>query len=677
MKTAKNATRVWRSWRGSAARIVTAGALAFAMGGGTALSAATAASAAESFEGTVTINMSTGEHRNTITKDGHTTSENSGVTYDAYRVFTGISTGDASSGVAGASWFSGSDNRLAEIGWENETVHQAVVGVIQAWEQAHATGEGASGGYEDPASPGASAQKAAEYIANHIGNDGEPDEGSPNQNFGLYLESRQFGSLLAHALVNATDIVPTQSPIEPGERTQLQCGWYLFVTTPTSLREDSQVGTAPIFAVVASNQQLVITEKASVPTVGKKVYEESADTGEEGSGWGWVADAGEGQAVRYRLIGTVSNNISSYDEYQYRFTDTASEGLDIDSEKLVHVYVHRASIWDSSTGTWAEGTETGTYSSSASEFYEEQDNEVTKNFDIEVSEDKKTLTVATKAGKGLRSLKMDYGDETFAMQADDYLTVVYEAHLGAQAVAGEPGNPNEVKITYPADPLHVTETLDSYTTNVKTYTYRLTLHKQDKQNAALGLAGAEFILEKAGDGTDKSYVQEDGSLGSEPCRFTTDSSGNITIANIDRGAYTLTEVKAPPAEQGSGNDEDSYELLDPCAITIGSNVDDLSVSESPELPLTMNVAVPTYENLLFGHGSVLVAADAVDDRGEASGTGVDADAGTVNVVVLEAKETQMPLSGGSGVMAFAVAGGLVIALGAGLLARRRTRASRA
>lgn len=680
--------RTGRTWTRRAGRAVAAGALAFSMGCAPALVSSPAARA-DGTPGNVTINLPEASQ-----KSGHTTNANDAakVRYNAYRVFVGDVGLDK--GAGGSKEVR--ENEIAEVAWASSAMRTAVVGCIERWDPS----------YEDPSNASESALRAAEFIANHIGSGGEPAKGAPNQDTGLRLESGQFGSLLVTAVRDggAVECTPARDAtvdLEPGKTYSFDDGWYLFVTSTGSVdaTSDSRSGTSPIFAVVGGDD-VVVTEKASVPTVDKQVKDDSR-TGDGEDDWGMAADANAGQDVRYRIIGTVADNIHSYDSYYYKFTDVAGEGIVLNAKSGqghengdAEIYLHKAH--DPSDKSAAVG---------------DRSCNVTGNFKFTSSDNGRVLEA--EAGN-LRKLAVNGNAEAvYEMVAGDYLTMEYTGKLvpdgssasetqgtshGTNVEQGATGNRNEAKVTYSNNP-KTSSKGTSYGQDTRVYTYSLRLHKQDKQNAARSLHGAKFTLqvENGDDAASKGkYVQADGSLGDAPHEFVTDGGGNILVKNLDAGTYSLVETGAPPAEQASGNPLDAYELLDPATIVIGSNVHsdagvdgeayaNGSIYKKETGLQVLEISSSATATSGFGHGSLIDATDSIDASGGLSGKGLhvtatsgvaageDASDGNVSVVVREAKETQMPLTGGAGIAAFAAIGGGVAAAGAAIGLRRRAR----
>ena len=172
------------------------------------------------------------------------------------------------------------------------------------------------------------AQDVAEFL---MANAGGPIAGSAN---GATKGTRVATDNVLYAVANVVmDETPTASGITAGQPWSATAGsgYYLFVTNESSLgTAKKNTGTSPIFALVGG-QAVAVTEKTSIPTVEKKILDDSKVKGGDITGeTGWVdaADSQVGQEVNYRLTGTIADNYVSYDSYSYKFTDQLSAGLD-------------------------------------------------------------------------------------------------------------------------------------------------------------------------------------------------------------------------------------------------------------------------------------------------------------------------------------------------------------
>lgn len=118
-----------------------------------------------------------------------------------------------------------------------------------------------------------------------------------------------------------------------GNSTQLDKGYYLIVDSTAT----GQTVYNP--AVLAITSDIEIKDKTDVPTLEKKVQENKKSvTGEYGNGFNDVADYNIGDDVPFHLIGSVPD-MSQYETYTYKFTDTFDKGFDAVNTNNVKVYL--------------------------------------------------------------------------------------------------------------------------------------------------------------------------------------------------------------------------------------------------------------------------------------------------------------------------------------------------
>ena len=215
---------------------------------------------------------------------------------------------------------------------------------------------------------------------------------------------------------------------------------------------------------------------------------------------------------------------------------------------------------------------------------------------------------------------------------------VYKAKLNADAVLGQTGNKNEVKLVYDYNhnpkPDTDVETPPEETT---VYTWGIDVTKNGDDGNAL--QNVVFNLYKdSATGTAMKFavsgnvytVSANGNVA-----LTTDASGKIFIKGLESGTYYLKEVKAP---QG-------YVLLkDPIKIEItGNNTDGSATAKVDDKSVTMNQDGMS--------SSALVPLTVVNNKG-----------------------FDLPQTGAAGTAIFAIAGIVLVAVaGALLIFRRRTQ----
>lgn len=349
-----------------------------------------------------------------------------------------------------------------------------------------------------------SAQEAADYLAT-LSTSGS----------GYILANSDVLNTIANTLRNDASITPTT--VTPGTAsTGMSTGYWLFVTSKDSTNNTDmaskvdQTGTSPIFAIVGGNA-LTINQKATIPTVDKFVKNDKS-----GSDWGKVADSEVGQELNYKLVGTVADNVSTYDTYYYKFTDTLSAGLTADANSVV-VKIQN-------------GTD---------------ESEITTGFTKSLDDN---TDGTSKLSVEFTDLKAAAKTAGITLDSNSKVNVYYNAKLDASKaykVASE-DNPNEVKLTYSNNP-NTDSKGDTTTHKVTDYTYKLAIAKVDSTEPTKKLQGAEFTIQATGadEGTSTKYVQSDGTLGDTAYVFKTDVNGEISVKGLDAGTYTVSETMAP------------------------------------------------------------------------------------------------------------------------------------
>ena len=397
--------------------------------------------------------------------------------------------------------------------------------------------------------------------------------------------------------------------------TQLATGYYLIV--------DSTANGQTVYnpAVLAITSDITITDKTDVPTLEKKVQENKKSvTGEYGNGFNDVADYNIGDEVPFHLIGSVPD-MSQYETYTYKFTDTFDKGFDAVDTSNVKVYLSNDKKLDLSG--------------------ESKDSDITSYFsgtngNIEytsaTAEAKATLTVSTKDLKKATTYNKDHAQ---------YVIVSYTAKLNASAEIGLPGNVNTAKLTYSNNPDQSGQGENQPTGNtpedkVIVFTYGLDVTKVDSKNAEKKLKDAEFKL-KNSDG--KWATITDGKVTgwadaeSQGSVLKSGEDGKFKVEGLDDGDYTLRETKAPAGYNLPANgfsvtlkattvnnqawDEDAGSALTNLAVMVGTDtgIGDINTglgaitiknTQGSSLPSTGGMGT----TILYAAGAAIVLAAA-------------------------------------------------------------------
>ncbi|MST59472.1 isopeptide-forming domain-containing fimbrial protein [Parafannyhessea umbonata] len=504
---------------------------------------------------------------------------------------------------------------VSNIDWANDDVKAAVVDVIKAQEKAK--------GNEYKST---NAQDAAEWIRDHVTDTTKETA----------VASDSAAEAIAKAVMGKTE----QTTVTGGQQSDaLKSGYWLFVTDPSTVDNDSgtkntETYTSPIFAVVGGSAYTV-TEKASVPTVEKKIVSDKDGLEYD------AADSHVGQDVTYNIYGTVAQDFATYDSYSYVFTDNVTEGLTVESGS-VKVYMYASKDAAKADLTHTEGTD------------------VTSNFTtvLGVAKDdgSKDLTVTAKTTDGAKGLKSING-----ATKDSCFVVTYTAKINSKAVIGNPGNPNTVTLTYSNNP-NAEGTGETVPDTVRDFTYALNLVKLD-QGTEKALDGATFTIKvKSVDDKDKSsvgkYVKADGTLTDnvDEAKLTTKDGAAINVKGLDYGTYTVTEESAPTG----------YTKVAPFDFTIDPTIDETS-QEVTKLESTLDTKDADH-----------VKAGLVDPNSTKgdnvltmqANSGVT-DNNTVNITVGDVKSVGLPLTGQAGIGVTLAAGGAVLAIGVYRVVRSR------
>lgn len=399
-------------------------------------------------------------------------------------------------------------------------------------------------------------------------------------------------------------------------------GYYLIVDDTANLQTGAYSRYILTTVDADSDTTLSIAQKASSPTVVKKVKENTdvddytytdARGSQTDKDYNDVADYNIGDAVPFKLYGTMPSTIGDYEHYRYIFHDTL--------------------------GTQFTAPAVG---------------------DVTVKVDGKNAVGATVAIAG-NEITVTFADikDGNTITASSVVTVEYSAVLNKTAQIGLSGQENAVKLEYSNDSYWdgsgTPTTSKTPEDKVIVFTYELDVTKQDSVTDKK-LKDAEFNLKNAADKYAKvdenGYVT--GWVDSEEAGSTlkSDENGLFKVIGLDDGTYTLTETKAPTG----------YNLLNaPVTLKLdattanGQNWDVFDATKAlTDLTLTVDTG----------------AAQPAKTPGEGDSFGKY---GVVETTVLNTSGSSLPSTGGIGTTIFYVAGGVLV-VGAGVLLITKKRA---
>lgn len=425
--------------------------------------------------------------------------------------------------------------------------------------------------------------------------------------------------LIAEALEGDKTLTWTQpSNSNKGNFENLEHGYWLFVTDvpgkTSGADGNTDAYTSPIFTIVGGSD-VTVAPKKSVPTVEKKIKND------DDSDWADKADSQMGQQVKYMLTGTVASNIATFDIYHYEFSDKLSVGLTADDSSVV-VKIGNKILPRNTTS----GAKTG--------------------YDVSIDATN-TLTVR------FADLKTAAKQAGAALDGSSNVVVTYTAMLdpkkATNVTVGGMGNDNAVKLIYSNNPMGE-GTGESVSDTVRDYTYALKLVKVDSVETNKKLEGVRFTIQATAPDDASSngkFVQEKGNLGADPYEFTTNKNGEISVAGLDAGTYTVHEV------EGSNP---GYNTLKDFDFTIEADgLDKLEGEKRDD-----NADPNTLEVTAASNNPTMVTPSA--------------DGGTITLTVKNEKGSGLPLTGLNGVTFTWIAGGAVLCIGVAHLIRSRKQA---
>lgn len=264
-----------------------------------------------------------------------------------------------------------------------------------------------------------------------------------------------------------------------------------------------------------------------------------------------AGDFGIGDTVTYQLTSKVPD-MTGYNSYTFKFTDTLSKGLDL--KAILSVKVGDTELKAGKTG------------------------------------DNTYLPTYTTNNDGTHTLTLNFNDfyRLYKDHTGEAITVVYTATLNKDAVIGMNPNTNKAVVEYSNDPA-TKETGKSEPSIVDVHTFDFTIYKYYKTTTGATetknpLAGAEFELYKAngaGDAADENakinivdesngvYRQatpEEGKATSfTSAKIVSDNDGKVLVKGLVAGTYYLRETKAP---------EGYNKLLSDIRVEIKANYDE-------------------------------------------------------------------------------------------------------
>ena len=395
-------------------------------------------------------------------------------------------------------------------------------------------------------------EKAYDYVKKQVGPDGSNGAEFAKAILGWILENDTTVAT-THKTATTTDGSTVISDLAYGYYVVYPLG-----ATDTSTAPGNETVKSVASLVNVTDTTVTINMKSNYPTVDKKIIPAQSGNGitigaivngnwegnhqmeldDENESEDTIAphgatdekkaeDFGIGDTVTYQLTSKVPD-MTGYNSYTFKFSDTLSKGLDLKEVLSVKV---------GDTVLKAGKTEANTY-----------------------------LPTYTTNNDGTHTLTLNFNDfyNLYKNRTGETITVVYTATLNKDAVIGMNPNTNKAVVEYSNDPKS-DGTGTSEPSIVDVHTFNFTIFKYYlKGETQTGLANAEFELYKAneaGDAADtnaKINIVDEGNgvyrqatadeakaTDFTSAKIVSDADGKVLVKGLDAGTYYLRETKAP------------------------------------------------------------------------------------------------------------------------------------
>ena len=413
-----------------------------------------------------------------------------------------------------------------------------------------------------------------------------------------------------------------------------EAGYYVFVDTATT------GAINPAIVKMAADGVVNIEVKTSVPQMEKKVMENSYDVNYEsltlgtetatgfegisyGTGYNDVADYSIGDAVPFRLYGTMASTMNDFKSYYYAFVDELSAGLTFTEDDADNT---RVSLYNYVNGSY--------------KFVDD----VTDYFTVDFVENADNTEVTVACDDIL---------EIEGITTTSILVVDYSATLNEDAVIGYNGNENVAYLEYSNNPNVPTSVGETEEDRVIVFTYKLDVTKIDTDENVL--ADAKFYLINAYGEYYAGNIKNDGAYWVEDKEdaklLVSDKNGMFIVAGLDEGEYSIVEAEAPkgfkPLEE---------EIVFEIYADIIPDVDDDDAQNW----------TTTAEDALYDFG-----AELIYNKENAGSITSDVDTLTASLEVMNTKVYDLPGTGGTGTTLIYIVGGACVLAALALIVIKR------
>ena len=430
-------------------------------------------------------------------------------------------------------------------------------------------------------------------------------------------KAQTFANKLAKKLLAADDslIAATATASDGTVSFGAQPSGYYLIAQKGTGTEGADGVTSGILVPLTANKTL--EAKVKTPTVDKKVKDDT------GNGWDKdfsdIADAGllDGKIdkLTYKITGTVASDIADYDTYYYKVVDVLPKGLDVTKDELDSKWGVSIKVdGKDASGKDVTSDVTSSFTSAVTGANAGTD-DVTDTVTWETEDLKQVLTGAGIADLASATVTVEY-------------TPVYDANdinrMYANAGSLSAPDVNTASIEFSNSPYTNGHGHTPKHEN-KVYDYNLKIFKKDEAGNAL--KGATFTLTDADGKTVGKNV-------------TANDDGTFEFHGLEAEVeYTITESKAP-----SG-----FKTIKPIKFKITATND----------------------------GQTVTSITVAETSDPSSAADLKTDGATVNANVVNISDREYPNTGAAGIYGGIAVGGIIIAVSAAALVRRRQNSENA
>lgn len=411
-------------------------------------------------------------------------------------------------------------------------------------------------------------------------------------------------AVLAGKLAGVSNTAVETYAIGQSSAVELPYGYYFLMETGRG-KDDTSIKSRPILVAVPqtdgkgidSSSPVAVTVKSEIPDIKKEVTNGNPQTsnGQENA----YNTLQIGDSVDYKVTSAIPMYGSDVHEVTYIITDTLSDGLDFDRNSLT-VKV--------SGGSKSETIDSQVF------------NNLVKVVGRTITIDMSSLFDNVNFEVGGKTLKK-WGEEDNAQ-----FILTYSAVINDNAIVGNGGNPNTVKLEFEKDHETVEKVVKTYTTSLK-----VIKKAEGAADGAGELKGAIFkLMMKEGETfVEMGDVDAADPTKKTPLTKTTDDNGELTFNGLKAGTYRLVETQAP-----AGYNKDATERE--FTVELDGSVKWQTSAEKD-----------------------IVLVNIKDNNDEATGT--------FETTITNVKGLVLPGTGGMGTTIFKIAGAALVILACGML----------